>query len=265
MNECESAAPGPPSLPPGFSLITYETVGSTNDEAKMLARSGAADGTVVLARRQTAGRGRRGRQWESAEGNLCASVVLRPEHQARNAAELSFVAAVAATLTVAGVLPPTAEVTAKWPNDILVQGRKVCGILLESEPGIGTGLEWVVLGVGLNVAHHPIGLEYPATSLVAEGAHGLDPAFVLKEFCAHFGRWRERWRVDGFQPVRSAWLARGYGLGQPITVRLADRVFRGIFRDIDNDGALLLEESSTPTVRRITAGDVFLAPPNVET
>ena len=145
-----------PDLPASYQLVRLDSVDSTNEEARRLAASEAAvDGTLVWALSQTAGKGRRGRAWESPGGNLYCSILLRPDCAAAKAAQLSFVAAVAVVEAVTDIAGPALEVRCKWPNDVLVGGRKISGILLESEAGAGDEVEWVVVGVGVNVAHHP--------------------------------------------------------------------------------------------------------------
>src|SRR6185436_12611332 len=136
----------PPVLPDGWTLVALQSVGSTNDEAARLAAAGAAEGTVVWAREQTAGRGRRGRHWASPVGNLYTSAIVRPDCPAARAAELGFVAA----LAVADMVPAGRPVRLKWPNDVLVEGAKVAGILPESSIGADGQAEHVILGIGVN-------------------------------------------------------------------------------------------------------------------
>lgn len=239
-------------LPAGFALVPLEVCGSTNDEAKDRARAGAPDGTVVWARRQEAGRGRRGRAWTSPPGNLYASLVLRPPVPPAQAALVSFVAAVAVGEAVSALVP--GNVRLKWPNDVLVDGAKVSGILLESERVADGAVDWLVLGIGVNVAHHPDGLEYPATSLTAAGADATVER-VLERLLASFAGWYGRWTAQGFAPVRAAWLNAARGFGGPVTVRLSEETFTGLLVDLDHEGALVVETPAGP--RRVTAGDVF--------
>ena len=136
------------SLPSPYQLITFETIDSTNEEAKRLAGSDAPEGTVVWAREQSAGRGRRGRAWVSGHGNLYCSILLRPDCHAFKAMQLSFVAALAMADAVASVLPKGAFVNCKWPNDVLVEGRKISGILLESQNiPLGVWIGWLSVPV----------------------------------------------------------------------------------------------------------------------
>ncbi len=252
---------GAPTLPPGYRLIVLETVDSTNEEAKRLARTGAAARTVVWARAQTAGRGRSGRNWVSPQGNLYLSLVLRPEVPAGRATELGFVAAVAAGEALQGLIGPGVRLNYKWPNDILLNDRKVAGFLLEAETGLasrGGGLEWLVLGLGINLRACPENTEFPATCLDREGAGGVPVEAVLEAFLGRFAEWERRWARDGFAPVRQAWKGSARGIGQDITVRLPNASLRGKFIDLDADGALLLGiGTGAGETRRITAGDVF--------
>ena len=246
-----------PLLPPGYRLVSRETVGSTNDEAKRLARSGAEGGTLVWALEQTSGRGRRGRKWVSPRGNLYASLILRPACPLDCAAQLGFVAALAIGDALAELLPHLRGLACKWPNDVLVEGHKIAGILLESEVGQDGNLAFLIVGVGINLVSAPAGTEFPATSVVAEGHGPPEPAAVLEAFAGNFETWARRWRQQGFGPVREAWRARVAGFGRPIQVRLERVCLHGRFADIDQQGVLLLD---TPDGRRrISAGDVFPA------
>ncbi|WP_207458524.1 biotin--[acetyl-CoA-carboxylase] ligase [Azospirillum sp. SYSU D00513] len=268
MTQSRSPGEGVPRLPPGYSLKAFDSVGSTNDEAKAFARLGAAEGTVVWARRQETGRGRRGRAWSSPEGNLYSSIVLRPGRPPAEAAQISFVAALAIAETASSVLPDGADVRCKWPNDVLIHGRKLSGILLESEPAPDGGVAWVVLGVGINLRHFPEGTEYPVTSLAAEGAPRIEPAALLEIYAANLALWYRRWLEGGFAPIRAAWIERATGLGAPVVVRLSDRTLTGVFADLDSDGVLLLDplkergEGAGTGRLRIAAGDVFFPNPS---
>jgi BirA family biotin operon repressor/biotin-[acetyl-CoA-carboxylase] ligase len=244
-----------PRLPADHRLIVHEAVDSTHRVARELAAAGAADRTVVWAQRQTAGRGRLGRSFASPPGNLYVSFVLRPAIAPAAASQLSFVAAVALAETVRGVLPPGGRVTLKWPNDVLVDGRKVAGILLEAVTTPGGALDAVLLGIGVNVVSHPPATTYGATDLaVAGGAVGV-PA-LLERLAVALADWRARWQAEGFAPVRAAWLAAAHGRGEPIDVRRGNALISGRFADLDADGALIVE-SAGGRRERITAGEVF--------
>lgn len=138
-----------PVLPEHFNLLPFESIDSTNEEAKRQAASGAPDGTIIWAKQQLSGKGRRLRSWVSEEGNLYCSFLVRPDVSPAKAMQMSFIAAVAVAETVAAVLPKGTLVTCKWPNDVLVGGKKTAGILLESGGVSGQTLDWLVIGAGL--------------------------------------------------------------------------------------------------------------------
>jgi BirA family biotin operon repressor/biotin-[acetyl-CoA-carboxylase] ligase len=250
-----SGDPERPRLPPAYRLVALESVESTNDEAWRLAEEGAEEGTLVWAREQTKGRGRRGRVWAGQPGNLYFSIVLRPEQPPSEAAQLSFIAALALAEAIGSVAPPLIEVEFKWPNDVLLNASKSAGILLEAKSGEGGLLDWLVLGVGVNVAGHPEDADFPATSLRYEGAE-VTPAALLEAFGRHFMAWTRRWLDDGFAPARHAWLQHARGLGETIRVNLPHETLEGTFRDLDASGALVLELADGST-RTIAAGDVY--------
>ncbi len=242
---------------PALRLLRYDTLGSTNDEAKRLAERGAEEWTVVWAREQTAGRGRGGNSFVSPPGNLYFSAILRPARSAGSAAQLGFASALAVGEAVARRLPPSRDLRYKWPNDVLVDGQKLSGILLESAAAQDGTLAWLIVGIGINVTSHPSGTAWPATSLEALGADPVAIEDLLQDVVAAFQAETGRWLGEGFAPIRAAWLARAYGLGQPVRVRLPRERLSGRFVDLDRDGLLLLETAEGP--RRIAAGEIFPA------
>jgi len=242
--------------------VELECVDSTNAEAKRLAEQGAPDGTIVWAKRQTAGRGRRGRDWVSSEGNLFFSILLRLPYPMETMTQLSFVAANAVADAVQVAAPRGSFVNVKWPNDVLLEGQKISGILMEGEPDADTGsFKWLVLGIGVNIASHPVveARAYPATSLAAQGVEGdgLDVTAMLDTLAKRFLAGLATWRNLGFGPIRRHWLARAKGIGGPVTVRLPNETIEGVFGALDENGALVLHLDGEPN-RRITAGDVFI-------
>lgn len=245
-------------LPSPFRLCAFDSIDSTNAEARREAAKGE-NHLVIWAREQTAGRGRRGREWASPPGNLYCSFLLHPDFSPEVAMRVGFVAAIALADTVASVLPRSSFVHTKWPNDVLIEDKKISGILLESATDAAGTLEWLVVGTGVNIESHPDETEYPATSLHAEGAHSINDAKLLEIYCLRYLAWYVTWKKLGFGPVRQAWLRRARGLGEPITVRLANETINGIFETMDEDGALILNTDGVK--RRITAGDVFPSRP----
>ncbi|HEX5079921.1 MAG TPA: biotin--[acetyl-CoA-carboxylase] ligase, partial [Geminicoccaceae bacterium] len=219
-------------LPDGFRLCELDRVDSTNDEVRHRAAAGAEPGLVVLARRQTRGRGRHGRAWASPAGNLYASLLLQVDGPLATSAQLSFVAGLALAEArerhaPAGVLPRL-----KWPNDVLLGRAKVAGILLESA-GVGsTGTADVIVGTGVNIVSCPRDTPYPATSLLEQGFAPIAPRALLGTYLAALDRWLRRWREAGFGAVREAWCARGLGLGEQIRLRLAREELHGRFVDV---------------------------------
>ena len=244
-----------PALPPFFRLAAFATLANTSDEARRRARDGAPEGTLVTARMQTEGRGRQGKRWVSEPGNLYASLVLRPDVPIARAAQLGFAASLAVADTL-GRFAPAAGATLKWPNDVLLGGKKVAGILLESEGDPGGGVRFVVLGIGVNLGSYPTDSEFPATSLKAAGRDAAPEAF-LAALAPAFLVWYERWRRDGFVGLRQAWLDRAAGLGQALRARLPGETVEGRFAGLDDDGMLLLDGPAGR--RRIAAADVFPA------
>lgn len=236
-----------PVLPDGWTLVALETVGSTNDEAARLADGGAPEGTVVWARQQQGGRGRRGRSWASPPGNLYSSTILRPECPAARAAELGFVAA----LAVGDLVPRSRAIRLKWPNDVLVDGGKIAGILLESAIAQDGRVEHVVAGIGVNVAFAPqlAEMRYPGASLggsVEAALEGLTRALATR---------LAQWRREGFGVIREGWLAQAGPLGAEVDVRLGEGLVRGRFAGLDHEGALLLDTADGP--RKIVSGELL--------
>ncbi|MFM9890626.1 MAG: biotin--[acetyl-CoA-carboxylase] ligase [Rickettsiales bacterium] len=248
------AKPAPRPLINDYHLLTYDVIDSTNEEARRLAGGGASHGAVIWARRQTAGRGRLGREWVSAEGNLFVSVLLSPEKPLAQCAQLSFVAALAAAETLADILPEPQHIACKWPNDILYRGKKLGGILLESFAG-PDDKQWVVVGVGINVDSYPEHVLYPATCLKEAGVELISAKIVLSRFVYNFIHRYDAWAEKGFKPIERDWLKRAYQLNQPIEVIRGDESLQGIFSGIDADGNLLLKTKKG--VAAVNAGDVF--------
>jgi BirA family biotin operon repressor/biotin-[acetyl-CoA-carboxylase] ligase len=245
----------PAAAAAGVRLIERETVGSTNTEALALARAGERGPLWITARHQSAGRGRRGRVWVSEPGNLYASLLLTDPSPADRAAELSFVAALAVHDVIVAIAPEGAvRLALKWPNDVLVDGKKISGILIEGEGSA------VVVGIGINCVHHPDEASYPATGLAAVGVC-VPIEELFARLSAAMMRRLAQWNCGtGFEAIRADWLARAAGVGRPIRVALADGERSGRFETVDARGRLVLKlpNGSSET---ITAGDVFALAP----
>jgi BirA family biotin operon repressor/biotin-[acetyl-CoA-carboxylase] ligase len=228
------------------SINRHDVLTSTNDEARRLADRGAEHGTVVQAVQQTGGRGRQGRRWISPPGNAYVSVVLRPPGPEVRWPELGFVTALSVADAV-DACAGTLRASLKWPNDVLLDGAKVAGILME---GDGSGA--MIAGIGINVSHAPMDLPYPATALAWHAPADVDGTVAV--LLAALDRWWTVWRHQGFIAVREAWLRRGPQPGQSLMVIEGARRRYGCFAGLDEDGALLLDTAEG--VRRIVAGDV---------
>ncbi len=244
----------------GVEIVRYDEIDSTNAEARRRAEAGETGPLWITARRQTAGRGRRGRSWETPEGNLAATLLTITDKPPAEAAQLSFIAALAVADLAAAFVPPSL-VRLKWPNDPLVDGRKVSGVLIESGAR-PDGRLWLACGIGVNLAHPPVAPERPATALAEHLADGVSgppsPEAALDQLAESFERWRRAWTRDGFEPIRVAWTERAIGLGSPCEVRLGSETLHGVAEALEADGGLRLRLRDGE-VRRITAGDVFFS------
>ena len=234
--------------PQGYRLVHHESLDSTNEEARRLAGAGERGPLWILAERQSAGRGRRGRTWVSERGNLFATLLLEPEGSRERWPQLGFAIGLGSAEMLDAYL--AAPATLKWPNDVLADGRKIAGILLES-----SGSETLAIGVGVNLVSAPHGTEFPAISLRDVAATAPEPEMALSRLAGRMHAWYEVWRERGFAPLKRAWLARAFGLGEPIRARLANEELHGVFETLDDDGALVLRTGQG--ARRVTAGDVF--------
>jgi len=236
-------------------ILAFAEIDSTNLEARRQMDAGVAAPLWITAGRQTAGRGRRGRSWQTVDGNLAATLLLTTVRPPLEAAQVAFVAALAVA-DLAGAYVPASLVTLKRPNDTLIGGRKVSGILVESSVHPAGGL-WLAVGIGVNLAHAPEDVERPATSFADHLTGPPPPAMeALEGLSRAMERWRGVWETAGFAPIAEAWTARAHGLGERCVARLPAETVEGIAEGLDVDGALRLRLADG-ALRRITAGDVF--------
>lgn len=238
--------------PHAFRILRFDTLPSTNDEAMARLRGGDPGSFAVIARSQTRGRGRQGRAWVSPSGNLYASIGLRDPAAPADAPQLGFVAGVA-LIEALHAIAPGIEPKLKWPNDILLGGGKLAGMLLEATI-LSDGSLACVIGVGVNCASRPSDLPYPAADLRACGH--VDPETLLTAFLRCFARRLGEWdRGRGFARIRSLWLRSAAGIGLSIEARTPRRILAGTFRDIDAAGRLMLQ--TVEGLISVEAGDVF--------
>jgi BirA family biotin operon repressor/biotin-[acetyl-CoA-carboxylase] ligase len=259
---------GPDAHSAGYRLAAFDEIGSTNAEALARARAGDPGRLWVVSDRQTAGRGRRGNAWSTERGNLAASLLTITDADAPAVATLGFVAGVALDAALRRAAPEVVTAIAldgaagvggdrialKWPNDVLLDGAKLAGILLEAERA-PDGRMAVVVGIGVNVRHAPTDLPYPAASLAGLGAAaGAEAVFAAlsESWCEAAAAWDDG---RGFPAVRARWLARASGLGGAVAVRIDGAVTRGVFETIDDTGRLVVRTENGAR-RTITAGEV---------
>jgi BirA family biotin operon repressor/biotin-[acetyl-CoA-carboxylase] ligase len=237
----------------GSVLIRIRSVAetaSTNDDMAALARAGEPEGSWLRADSQTSGRGRLGRRWQPVPGNLYASTLVRVSRSDPPAATLALVASLALDQVVSAYLPRD-RVMLKWPNDVLVDGAKLSGILLEAES------DAIVIGIGVNLAGHPEDTGRRTTSLAAEGAAAPAPDAFLEDLAASFASWVHRWRQDGLASIIARWLDRAHPRGAALFVGGGEAPVSGLFEGLEADGALRLRLADG-RVRVIHAADVSL-------
>jgi BirA family biotin operon repressor/biotin-[acetyl-CoA-carboxylase] ligase len=248
-----SFAIGPRAARAGHRIREYASLDSTNSEALRLSHAGERGPLWIVAREQHAGRGRRGREWVSGPGNLATSFLFAEAIAPQLAVTLGFAASLAVCRACAK-LAPGAAFAVKWPNDVLSDGKKVAGILLESEPQGGELA--VVTGFGINLAEAPDGMAFPAGFLAMPGMPVLpEAAFgcLTDTFAELLGIWQHG---QGFAEIRRIWLENAQGVGETVSVRIGERVTSGIFETLDEQGRLMLR-AADGAVHAISAGNVY--------
>lgn len=240
----------------GYRHIVLDSVGSTNDEALALARRGDAGKVWIQARAQSTGRGRSGRAWSSPTGNLYATLLLVDAAEPHHAPELGFVAGLALVRAVRRLRGIPAGVAIKWPNDLLHDGAKFAGILVEgtqrSDGGFATAI-----GFGVNCRSHPAGLDYPVTDLSAITGHDLSADILLRHLSAEMAAILDLWdRGRNFAAIREGWLAHALPRGSRLAARTPSSTREGTFDTIDDRGRLVLQTDAGPLI--VDAADVFL-------
>jgi BirA family biotin operon repressor/biotin-[acetyl-CoA-carboxylase] ligase len=251
----------PPNLPKGYDLIFFDSIGSTNEELKKMAITHNAPGGLVMwSLAQTGGKGRLKRNWVSKRGNMHCSVLFRPDYGIVEAAQIGFLTVVAAGESLTALLGKGVSLSYKWPNDLLLNEKKIGGILLESNIGQNSTGSWVVVGCGINLQNFPQKTRFPATSIIEELGESLIVKNVVEAFLTHLEKWYRCWREYGFMPVRDAWLSSAHSIGEPLIIISGSEKILGSFEDLDEDGALVIKTQSG--TRRISAGDIYFSPAN---
>jgi BirA family biotin operon repressor/biotin-[acetyl-CoA-carboxylase] ligase len=238
-----------------FRLECHEVLESTSTLLKQRAEAGAAEGLAIQALRQSAGRGRQGRGWDSPAGNLYISVLLRPAVPLREAPQWSFVAAVALADTIKTLLPEAAKLTLKWPNDLLLDGAKAAGILVETGVVPSHTLDWICIGMGVNIATKP-SLPDRATACLAEYLPDPPaPEVLAARLLQNLAHWHDLRLAQGFAPIRDAWLRHAPAMGAPVSVKRDGALIEGNFAGLSPEGGLLLAKANE--VQLILAGEII--------
>ncbi|OJH31096.1 MAG: biotin--[acetyl-CoA-carboxylase] ligase [Wolbachia endosymbiont of Armadillidium vulgare] len=281
-------------IPEGFHIHHYKEVSSTNREALDLIDKGISNETIIIADKQTEGRGRTGKNWISPEGNFYASLVVnlfnnyldksllsvsfqRVTLESRNKeawsstgmtsddtgitvgltsqvkdisklTELTFVTALAVGNTLLSFVSDS-NIQHKWPNDILIDDKKISGILLEKR----SNSNWLIVGIGINVNHAPL----PGTTCISNYGESVSNIDLLEKLIINFNKLRKQWLFDGFYAIREMWLTRAFKLNKQISVKLADKLYEGIFADIDKSGKLVLQQKDESLIY-FDAGELFI-------
>jgi BirA family biotin operon repressor/biotin-[acetyl-CoA-carboxylase] ligase len=241
-------------LPSAARIEIFESLDSTSREARRRADAGERGPVWFVAIEQTAGYGRRGSAWQQTPGDFAGTLLFEEAALAETIGELSFVAGLAVAEALER-LAPGGPLQLKWPNDVLADGAKISGVLLELVESGAASL--IALGIGVNIVSKPEGVDYPTARLLDRlgAAPAPAPAEVAAALDTAFAAWRATWRRSGFAPVRAAWLARAAGLGAQIRVRLENATVTGVFQDLDPSGALVLDCDDGP--RTVRAGAVL--------
>ena len=240
-------------MPDGFDHRAFLSIDSTNKEAVRQIEKGAKSGLWISATEQTLGRGRGGRKWISKPGNLFSTLIYDTKKSLCHSAQLSFVTSLAVRGAVATFVD-TDDVKCKWPNDVLVNGKKISGILLETYSN-DKAENLMILGIGININHHPENPLYPATHINERSDKSFTHNDVFQALTNKMAYWLNIWQEQGFKIIRKEWLNKAKGQGEKITVRLPNEEINGRFVDLDANGALMLETGDK--IRLIHSGDVF--------
>lgn len=242
-----------------FTIHEFEELGSTNAYAFDMARSHQVfDHEVIVANSQNNGKGRKDRNWISPKGNLYFSLILKPKISSSQAAQISFLGITALHLTITKLNQNTSQdqqniIQTKWPNDLLINGKKIAGILLESKID-NNDCEFVVAGIGLNVESNPENTLFPADNLKNCNID-ISPQQILKNFLDEFEKLYQNWLDFGFAGIRKLWLQNPYRFGEEIDVAFDKETLRGVFQDLDSDGNLLLKINGR--IETITTADIL--------
>ncbi|AAU03990.1 biotin--[acetyl-CoA-carboxylase] ligase [Rickettsia typhi] len=244
-----------------FKLIVFDEIDSTSSEAMRIAKHNKVYADyAIFAKSQTSGRGRSGKNWQSRSGNLHVSLLIRPEKELELLPQLSFVTALAVYNTILScvlcvgsnqlinnfnamsVCAQNYSIQLKWPNDVLMNGRKIAGILLESVKVDNN--YYLIIGIGINITYHPENIDQPTTSLITENIIHVVPQALLKILIQNFEKYYQIWQNNGFSFIRKKWIEHAYKLYENINIKYQNGIVTGLFKDIDNTGRIILQLNS---------------------
>lgn len=246
-----------PQLPPHYELVELGSVASVVGEAARRAGDGAEEGTLVWAAEQSDARTRNGSRWFSPPGNLHCSLILRPDFPNASSGQLAYVAALAAGSALAELLSPMTGLRYGWPDGLYINELKAGRFVLAAPDAYTDPYEWLILGVMINIAHHPPNPEPEQfNSVHASGAPEVTVAHALEHFARYFLHWINRWAEDGFEPIRRQWQMRAEGIGESVDIAIADETLSGTFVEVDDEGRLVMRQSGDAE-RRISVNEYF--------
>lgn len=240
-----------------FDFKLYEELDSTNNEAKRyIANPPSSSHTIICARKQTSGRGKYGNSWVSQEGNLFCSIIIPNTKELSEMSQLSFVTSCALEKTIGSIIKENnleQKIELKWPNDVLLEGKKISGILLETT---GSRSEYLIIGIGINLLYSPELPDILTTNLKSEGIKQLDYSVVIDKLITNFVEYYHNWLETGFLGIREYWLKKAYNLGKNTVIKLPNSIIKGKFIDIDLTGQMMIK-LDTGQIKPISSGDVF--------
>lgn len=243
-------------MPYGVGALFVKACDSTNAQAATMALNGERGPIWIAAEQQSAGRGRRGRAWTSEPGNLYTSLLFRPSLAPADLSALPFLTALAIRDTFIDLGAPKASVQCKWPNDVLIGGKKASGVLIESSARSANALDHVIVGIGMNLLHHPEDAQFPATSLKAATGDDASPRQALSRLAQHMFDRLNRWNISDFKAIGDDWTECAWGLGERRLIRTSQEEFSGVPEALGADGGLIVRLDDG-TEKRLYAGDIF--------
>lgn len=243
-----------PNLPGLYDLITLESTDSARAHAERLASQGADEGTLVWARSQREGLGRRGNYWMSGQRNLHCAIILRPEYDFEQCCQLSLLCTICIAAAMSLQAEPLEEFRYRWPNDVLLNRGKVAGMTLSGKRS-GSGVDWMVVASNVNVYEHPQSKGLEAASMRGEGFQSFDRERLLEAYAREFLSWINRWSDAGFEPVRRTWSFAGHQKGDPVGIKLGERLVAGEFENMDGKGSVSV--SAAGNTEKIMLSEFF--------